>query len=162
MQRLTASAGVSLSENLLLVKLNKDKNLRLLNLEKQPLQLEKSQCSRSHGHGHGLFIETRGAAARKSPRPSGFPRRVPTTNITPTCSELPYMKCCLSPAPHSTYCHWVRRNPRYGKILCGKCQNFGGNFKSYDFDGFRRFLLQFSQTLAGNLWILCTFPIVHR
>jgi hypothetical protein len=49
-----------------------------------------------HGHGHGLFIKTR-VTEKFTP----FPRRVPA--VTPTCSELPYMKCCLSQAPHSTY-----------------------------------------------------------
>jgi hypothetical protein len=44
-----------------------------------------------HGHGHGLFIKTR-VTEKFTP----FPRRVPA--VTPTCSELPYMKCCLSPA----------------------------------------------------------------
>ncbi len=43
-----------------------------------------------HGHGHGLFIKTR-VTEKFTP----FPRRVPA--VTPTCSELPYMKCCLSP-----------------------------------------------------------------
>jgi hypothetical protein len=40
----------------------------------------------SHGHGHGLFIKTR-VTEKFTP----FPRRAPA--VTPTCLELPYMKC---------------------------------------------------------------------
>ncbi len=32
-----------------------------------------------------------------------FPRQSRVLAVTQTCSELPYMKCCPSPAPHSTY-----------------------------------------------------------
>jgi hypothetical protein len=39
-----------------------------------------------HGHGHGEFITTR-VTEKFTP----FPRRVPA--VTPTCLELPYMKC---------------------------------------------------------------------
>jgi hypothetical protein len=53
-----------------------------------------------HGHGHGLFIKTR-VAEKFTPFPRRRDGRVPA--VTPTCSEPPYMKCCLSPAPHSTY-----------------------------------------------------------